>query len=38
MAKKVDYVGGQMIYLESCVFYIENNEGKGEGPEMIFQD
>ena len=33
----MDYVGGRLVYLESCIFYIENKKWKGEGPEKIFQ-
>ena len=26
-----------MVYLESCIFYIESQKGKDQGPEMIFE-
>ena len=26
-----------MAYLESCIFYIESQKGKDQGPEMIFE-
>ena len=39
LAKKiVDCVGGRMIYLESCVFYIKSRKEMSQGPEMIFEE
>ena len=33
----MEYVGGRMIYIESCIFFIEKTKWEEEGPEMIFQ-